>query len=513
VVARDLTAYLVSSQEQLRQAQLDRAAAQARAHEAAGKIKAERRARWLTLAVAAALLVGTGVAAWLAFVATRARDDAVAAAEAETTAKEQANDKEAETRAVLEFVESKLIKAARPKNFEGTLGPDVTFRQALQAAIPHVEGSFTDRPLTEARLRLMLGYCFFGLGDAKMAAAQLERACALYARHAEPDHRDALLAINSLANSYGMLGRYRESVDLHEKLLALRKAKLGADDPATMQSMNNLGMGYFGLEQYDKAIEIHEAGLALQKVKLGPYHRSTLRTMTNLANANGRTGKLQEAAKLREETVALQAEHLSRTDDDTLMSKNNLAANYRALEQYADALRLDREVFAVRKETLGAGHPDTLSSMWGMAKDLILLEHADDAMPILEECLQRAVGKRVHKNFPEVADLRLRQFEQAKNVQGCRSTTELWEKQQRTDAHSLYQAAGCRAVTAKVLRATDMSVAAVKQAGTDADQAVAWLKRAVGEGYDDVAKIEQNEDFAELRERADFKKLVVGLRR
>jgi tRNA A-37 threonylcarbamoyl transferase component Bud32 len=56
-VARDLTAYLASAQERLRQTQLERAAAEARAQEAGAKAKAERRARRLTLALAAAAVV------------------------------------------------------------------------------------------------------------------------------------------------------------------------------------------------------------------------------------------------------------------------------------------------------------------------------------------------------------------------------------------------------------------------------------------------------------------------
>src|SRR5207237_1229304 len=77
VVAKDVTAYLASAQERLRQAQLEWAAAEAHAQEAGAKAKAERRARRLTLALAAALLVGTAIAAWQAVVATRAKQNAL----------------------------------------------------------------------------------------------------------------------------------------------------------------------------------------------------------------------------------------------------------------------------------------------------------------------------------------------------------------------------------------------------------------------------------------------------
>jgi serine/threonine protein kinase/Flp pilus assembly protein TadD len=56
-VARDLNAYLASAQERLRQAELERTAAEARAREAGAKTRAERRARRLTLALASAAII------------------------------------------------------------------------------------------------------------------------------------------------------------------------------------------------------------------------------------------------------------------------------------------------------------------------------------------------------------------------------------------------------------------------------------------------------------------------
>jgi eukaryotic-like serine/threonine-protein kinase len=57
IVMRNFSAYLSSAQERLRQAQLARAAAEARVDEAVAKVKAERHARRLTLALAAAVVV------------------------------------------------------------------------------------------------------------------------------------------------------------------------------------------------------------------------------------------------------------------------------------------------------------------------------------------------------------------------------------------------------------------------------------------------------------------------
>ena len=135
---------------------------------------------------------GTTIATWQAIVATRAKHEALAAATAERQAKQVAVAKEAETQAVLRFVQNQILAAARPKGRNGGLGPGVTLREAIDAAVPFVEKSFKDQPLTEARLRMTLGDSFWYLGDGKAAEAQYEPARAIFTRLLGPDHPDTL---------------------------------------------------------------------------------------------------------------------------------------------------------------------------------------------------------------------------------------------------------------------------------------------------------------------------------
>ncbi len=462
--------------------------------------------------VIAALLIGSTIATWQAIVATRAKHEALAAATAERQAKQTALAKEAETQAVLGFVQNQILAAARPKGRNGGLGPGVTLREAVDAAVPFVEKSFRDQPLTEARLRQTLGDSFWYLGDGKAAEAQYAPARAIFTKILGPDHRDTLQCLIQLGISYGIQGRNKESVNLYEEILPICKAKFGPDARETLQCLNNLAMGYWTLDKHEEAIRIHQEVLAIKKVKYGPDDRSTLITMTNLANGYHSLHRYEEALELREETFQLYKAKYGADDYDTLMVAHNIGSNLRALGRYAEALRQHEETLKRRKDTLGADHPDTLTSLWSVAHDLIKLNRGIDAVPLLDLCLQRAVGKRVHKNFPEVADFRLRYFEKAKDAQECRTTAELWERQQRTDAESLYQAAICRAVTAKVLKQVNApGTRAAGLANDEADRAMNWLKRAVAAGYDDVAQMKTSNDLDALRHRADFAELLAAL--
>jgi tetratricopeptide (TPR) repeat protein len=637
-VVREVTAHLATAQERLRRAELERVAAEARAQEAGAKAKAERRARRLTLALAAALLFGAAVAAWQAVVATRAKHDALTAAAAQKEARETADAKEAETRAVLDFVQNRILAAARPEGQEGGLGREVTLRRALEAALPAVDKSFAQQPLTEARLRMTLGASFLYLGEAKIAAEQFRRARAIYTEHLGPDHPDTLRSMNNLANSYAALGRHADALQLreqtlavfktrlgpghpdtfkgmnnlansydalgrhadalalHEETLARRRARLGPDHPDTLSSMHNLAASYAALGRRADALALYEEALARRRAKLGPDHPDTLLTMNNLANSYAAVGRSADALKLHEETLALQKAKLGPDHPDTLLSMHDLAASYANLGRYADALalyeealarrrarlgpdhpdtlltmnslamtygslgrradaltlyeealalrkaklgpdhpdtllsmynlaltygslgrsadalKLHEETLALRKAKLGADHPDTFLSMWGVAYDLLKLDRGAEAVPIIDECLRRATGQSAHPTlFPGMIRLRLRHFEKAKDAAGCRTTAELWEKQRRTDAASLYNAACWRAVTAAVIRATDTSPAAAVQADAEADRAMAWLKQAIAAGYNDVANMKKDKDIDALRDRADFQKLMTEL--
>jgi tetratricopeptide (TPR) repeat protein len=462
------------------------------------------------------------------------------------------NEREAEMEAVLKFVEQRVFAAALPER-RGGLGYDVTLHKAVEAAVPFLEKSLTNQPLIEARLRLTLGTAFRYLGDAKIAAEQEEAACALFARHRGPDHPHTLGCMNNLAISYSALGRHVDALKLNEETLALRKAKLGPDHADTLMSMTELANSYSAVGRYADALQLREQIRVLVKAKLGPNHSATLLSMHNLANSYNEAGRYTDALKLNEETLALRKAKLGRDHADTLMSMMGLANSYSAVGRHADALQLYEETLTLKKAKLGPNHPDTLLSMHNLAnsysavgrhadtlqlreetlalmkaklgpnhphtlfsmgplaESLLRLDRAAEAVPVIDECVQRAAGKVVDRRLlPRVLNLRLRHFEKIKDPAGCRQTAEMWEKLNRADANSLYDAACMRAVTAAVLKLTP-GADATRLAKEEADRAIAWLKRAVAAGYKDAAHMKQDKDLDALRDREDFKKLLAEL--
>jgi serine/threonine protein kinase/tetratricopeptide (TPR) repeat protein len=336
-------------------------------------------------AVSLALITGTAVATWQAVAAHRAKHDAQAAAQAEGAAKRTAQAKEAETQAVLDFVQDRIFAAARPLGQANGLGKDVTLHNTLVAALPSVDRSFVDQPLVEARLRETLGRSFLYLGEARMAADQFERAYAISTRLLGPSDATTLRRANALADSYRAQGRLDEALELARRTLELRRALLGPDDPATLESMSTLAKVYGDRGQHPEALELREAALAGYRAKLGPDHLETIMSMMNLANSYAGLARLREALELDERALVAAESAFGHDHPDVLPIRNNVALDYAGVRRYEDALKLHEETLAISKAKLGADHPATLVSLHNVAKALSDLKRYEEALGRLRE--------------------------------------------------------------------------------------------------------------------------------
>jgi serine/threonine protein kinase/tetratricopeptide (TPR) repeat protein len=319
--------------------------------------------------------------------------DARQARAAEERAKDAAVAKEAETRAVLDFVEGHIFAAARPEGQDGGLGHNVTLRDAVETALPFVEAGFTDEPLIEARLRMTVGGSFACLGDPKNAKEQFEKAREIYTKHLGPDHRVTLRSMSNLGAAYRALGQYAAAEKLYRETLALRKAVLGPEDRDTLVSMDGLACTYTDLGRYTDALKLGEETLALRKARLGPDHADSLRSMHNLASVYRALGRDADALKLSEETLALLKAKLDPAHPSTLLTMLGLANTYDRLGRYADALKLREETLALQKAKLGPGHPHTLVTMNNLANSYDDAGRHAEALKLHEETLVLRTAK------------------------------------------------------------------------------------------------------------------------
>jgi eukaryotic-like serine/threonine-protein kinase len=347
----------------------------------------------LTTAAALFLLLVGGVAASL-WQAQKAR----AAAEAENVAKTTAEAREAETRAVLDFVDKKIFTAARPEGQEGGLGRDVTLRRAIEAALPEVETNFSAQPLIEARLRMTVGSSYLYLGETKIAIDQFQKARALYTQHLGPEHPDTLLSMKELGWSFHEDGRMNEALKLLEKTLDLQEKTLGRDHPDTLTTKVCVGCTYKNLGQPDNALKHYQEALELNQATLGPNDRRTLWNMDGLATCYSVFGQHEKAIDILQKTLPLQLATLTAKHDDTVFSMVLLAEEYARLRRFPEAIPRFQEALNLQQSKLGADHPHTLSTMWSLANTYVVAGREAEASKLFEDLIPRQEKKFGPKN-------------------------------------------------------------------------------------------------------------------
>ena len=309
-----------------------------------------------------------------------AQADALASAKA---AKEHA----AEANAVLNFVEDQIFAAARPKDQAGGLGFDVKLKDALVAALPHVEPSFKDKPLIEARLRLVLGVSFAYLRNDQQAVDQFLQARKIFTEQLGPKSPQTLRASNNLATALDHLSQHLDALRLREETLQAQLETLGPEHPDTLASLNNLAVSYYTTGRVADSLRMSEQLLATYSRLNGPDDSDTLLAMHNVARCHTALGRNDKALPLYQEMFSKQQAKLGVENPDTLRTMQALGITYAAVGRQEDALKLREQVLTLRKKVLGSDHPDTLSAMVMLAGSYANLNRNDDAIKLLEQTL------------------------------------------------------------------------------------------------------------------------------
>ncbi|MFO0807669.1 MAG: serine/threonine-protein kinase [Gemmataceae bacterium] len=361
-----------------------------------------RRHARLATALAAAVLIGAGVLALLAWQSERARRAVAAEAEQKEIARAAAVEAADAERAAREQAQRRLAQVVKFNEILGSIFQDLNPRIAekegkplqailgerLDRAAAAIDGEAIGDELAVAHMQLTLGESHLGLGYPERAVELAERARATLTARLGPDDPETLRAANNLAESYRAAGRIDLALPLYEDTLRRRTARLGADHAETAISLGNLALGLRAAGKLDLARPIFEEVFRQRKSALGPDHPSTLISMNNLALAYRDSGKLDLARPLYEEALRLRMAKFGPEHAETLVSKNNLAEYYQAAGRLDLALPLFEEVVAHMKAKLGPDHPSTLIAMSNLALAYRAAGKLEAALPLFEESLR-----------------------------------------------------------------------------------------------------------------------------
>src|SRR5665213_657601 len=346
-------------------------------------------------AIAAMLLVATGVSSWQAVRATRAENkiaQTLRQVAAERDAKEQAR-KDAQT--ISTFL-TDVFQSPDPKRD----GRTITVAELLDKAAKKLETDLADQPQRRTKLQGTLGHTYRALGLSRQAIPLQEQVLEFSRKTLGPEHPETLWAMLDLANSYFDAGHRDEARKLREQVLNLSREVNGPERPDTVAAMNNLALSYFDAGRRDEAIKMQEQVLTLRRKVNGPEHPDTLGAMINLATSYAEAGRRDEALKIREQVLPLVRKVDGPEHPDTFRAMENLALSYDGAGRWDEAMKMQEQVLKLSRKVLGPEHPDTLSAILNLSISYFAAGRRDEALKMREDVL--SLRRKV--NGPEHPD-------------------------------------------------------------------------------------------------------------
>jgi len=269
-LAEQMSGYLESVQERLRESELERSATAVRVQE-----ERKRRRVSYALVVTVFLMVLMGGAGWLYLeqqdsarqavllkekvqyairmerLAEQRDRERVAAVDARKRAEEgqrEANLQREAAEEVAAFLGGMFQEAdpiARTGRVFGAqrrnVG-DLTALEVVQRGRQKLKTSLLDKPRLKAELLDRIGNVFLSLNRMDEAAPLLNEALQLRQEHCEKVSPDVAVSLQSLGSLAASRGRGSEALDLFEESLAMHRATVQSDDPRLANILLNIGV-------------------------------------------------------------------------------------------------------------------------------------------------------------------------------------------------------------------------------------------------------------------------------
>jgi eukaryotic-like serine/threonine-protein kinase len=255
----------------------------------------------------------------------------------------------------------------------------------LDAAAAQLEHDYAGQPLVRARLEVLLGLTYMGLGRPEKAEPLYQAAYDERLRLLGLANPETLVVLNNLATAKENNGKTAESMDLLKQVIAAAVQVLGEESDEVLATRTNLGGAYVRQRRYAEAIEILERVRARHKIKPPADPEAESALLNNLASAYVHGGRAAEAIPLLEESLRRRQPHYPPDHPDTVITRHNLADAYVAVERPADAIPLLKEELEWQKRFLGADHPDIHYTLNSLASAYTKAGRVAESVSILKE--------------------------------------------------------------------------------------------------------------------------------
>jgi tetratricopeptide (TPR) repeat protein len=153
-------------------------------------------------------------------------------------------------------------------------------------------------------------------------------------------------------------------------------------------ALRNQGGALWSQRRYGEAQPLFEKALALRRAVLGEDHPATAESYYNVAGNLNTQGKYAEADPSFRRALEVRRQTLGEDHPDTAQAYRDLAGNLYSLGRYAEADPAFRRALAIRRKVLGEEHSDTAESYYNLAGCLLSLGKSAESETNFRQALE-----------------------------------------------------------------------------------------------------------------------------
>ena len=353
--------------------------------------------------VAAALVIGLGLATWQWSAAEAAREQAVRAQQAERERADELKqvsdfqrrmlgnvDMEQAGVKVMEVLQRRLAEAMDSDGVDGSerdqrsmalraelermnltdAAAAMIDETILKPALATIDEDFADRPLLAARLRAAVAKVYADMGLYGVACGLQQSVLDAQRRELGDDDPVTLETLSLVAGLLQDQRMFAEAESRHLDVLERRRRVLGPDHMDTIGALGNVGGLYVVQRRFAEAEPYLRDALESARRVLGDDDPEMFGYLNNHGAALMQAGKHAEAEACYRDAIARFRRARGDADPGVLPALVNLGTALRAQGKHAEAEACYREALDRRRHALGEEHPDTLFVAWQLGRSL-----------------------------------------------------------------------------------------------------------------------------------------------
>lgn len=218
----------------------------------------------------------------------------------------------------------------------------------------------------------------------------------------EADEQELADVHFDLAELYRLQGLYRESDELHQRVMATRAADLGRTHPEVARSVRALGQIHLGEGKLEQAIALLDRALENQMAALGESHPEVAETLFALGDAYLAQDDFRSSEERYRRALEILEEHYGANDIRTARGWTSLAGLYEKKQQWSRAQPLLGRAVESVEAVLGPSHLEVADLLIKTAEVYLVSGAWDDVSGPLERALDIRIEK-LGEDHPAVA--------------------------------------------------------------------------------------------------------------